>query len=119
MSEKREMSAVEYFRAKKRMTKMCAIKCADCPIAMDNNGTSEICKSFEQNHPEKAVASVQKWAEEHPVKTRMADFLEKFPNAKTRADGTPFSCPVTLGYTKEPCCNSCKDCWNRPLEVEE
>ena len=50
-------------------------------------------------------------------KTRLQDFLEKHPNAKTLCDGTPKVCCADLGY-----CNNCIEtdddtecglCWNQ------
>lgn len=64
-----------------------------------------------------------KWAEEHPERTIMDDFLEKFPKAPLKEDGTPEVCAKWLGY-----CNDCYgenhkmllcfDCWRRPMTEE-
>lgn len=59
-----------------------------------------------------------KWAEEHPERTRLDDFLDKHPKAKRSDDGTPTPCAESCGYIDK--CNpgemSCADCWRRPLE---
>jgi hypothetical protein len=51
-----------YLIEKLRMTKraksgICKIKCSDCPLSWQNNGTSEsmMCATFEMYHPEKAI----------------------------------------------------------------
>lgn len=73
---------------------------------------------------DKTEAILAKWAEEHPERTIMDDFLEKFPKAPLKEDGTPEVCAKWLGY-----CNDCYgenhkmllcfDCWRRPLEEVE
>lgn len=116
------MDAVEYQKEKRRMTKNCmALFCNDCPLSGKNNEDGLSCTSFEQNHPEKAVALIEQWAKEHPAKTYKSVFLEKFPDA-AKEDGVPAACVVAVfGEKKKPegCYNSinCSDCWNR--EVKE
>lgn len=51
-----------YFAEKLRMTKRtrqegCKIKCSECPLSNQNNGTSEFmsCITFEMYHPEKQL----------------------------------------------------------------
>lgn len=115
------MDAIKYFEEKKRMldsigrkSGICSgVSCSDCPFYA--NKRELLCGEFESEHPEKAVAIVEKWAEEHPSKTMLQDFLEKHPKAKLNDDGTPFICPHYLGY-KYACEKGCTDCWNRPIE---
>lgn len=117
-----EMTALEYFEIKKRITEndgnRCTIECTNCPISTQNNGTGLYCHEFEIQYPEKAIKIVQKWVEEHSRKTILQDFLEKYPNAPHRPDGTPIACPFYMGYAMCSFCNTgkCFDCWNRPLE---
>ena len=121
MSEKKEMTAVEYFKAKARLTANCKI-CAGCPLNFSKNGREVFCREFEMEYPEEAVAIIQKWAEEHPVKTRMSDFFEKHPNATKREDGRPLVCAFHIGYEARERCEpneNCLVCWNKPLEVKE
>ena len=69
-----------------------------------------------------AVENLQKWSDEHPVKTYAQDFFEKFPDAQSGLDGTPLVCREEIygrarpefedcGYT-----GTCKNCWNEPME---
>lgn len=118
------MDAIKYFEEKKRMlnslgrrTGVCTgVACSDCPFYRTNNNGIMGCSDFEAVYPEKAIAIVEKWAEEHQQKTMLMDFLEKYPNAPLRLDGTLRVCPWELGYEeKRECFMSCKDCWNRPL----
>lgn len=64
------------------------------------------------------VSGVERWSEAHPQKTRLQDFLEKYPNASLQEDGMPKSCGALLGYCKncEESKNNCKTCWNQPIE---
>ena len=121
-----EMTALEYFREKARMTEGCKMACVDCLLFGYKNGTGSGCNSFESKHPEKAIAIVQKWAQEHPRKTILQDFLEKYPKARVDEKGYPRDvCPAELGYLGEnfECTEifdtNCESCWNQPLEVEE
>lgn len=65
------------------------------------------------------AAAVEQWSKEHPLKTRLQDFLEKYPKAIIGSDKTPVGvCCVRLGY-----CESCRyvgcgcyQCWNEPVE---
>lgn len=114
-----EMTALEYLKERNRMTKKCSISCSECGISYENNGEKYTCDVFECDFPEKAISIVQKWAEEHPKKTILQDFLEKYPNVEIDEDGLPNLCPSFLGFkefNKCGCKKACKDCWNSPLE---
>lgn len=118
-----KMTAIEYMKIKSRITRPdnygeCDIPCDCCPLSSDNNGKGVLCTSLELKYPEEAVAIVQKWAEEHPVKTLLQDFFEKFPKAKKDKDGTPTICPEEVYGGKRNCLGykNCQECWNRPLE---
>lgn len=118
------MEAVEYLKAKGRMTNTCNIGCNNCLLSTQNNGKNLDCSNFENEFPELAVEAVEQWANEHPVKTYLSVLLEKFPKAFLRKeDGTPTSCPHKLfsgeGWDKCGCICNCKDCWNREYKEEE
>ena len=117
------MKFIEAFKTVKRMCEDDIGDCIDCPLSIDNNNTKEHCYDFMMAYPERAEEILTKWAEEHPQKTILQDFLEKYPNAPLKKDGTPqYVCPYQLGYDKSDDCiygdvyDSCKKCWNRPLE---
>ena len=40
------------------------------------------------------VAAVEKWAKEHPAKTRQSEFLKMFPNAALFGFGTTVICDI-------------------------
>lgn len=121
----KEMTALEYFHEKARMTKLdsvgaCGISCSDCPLSRDNNEKGVSCSGLEILHTEESIAIVEKWATEHPRKTILQDFLEKYPKAPMDERGFPLEiCPHHLGYVCDVCEEldaKCKACWNRPLE---
>lgn len=122
------MDAIKYFEEKKRMMNslgrkngICSgVNCNDCPFNLCTDKKGMLCGEIEFEYPEEAVAIVEKWAEEHPQKTMLMDFLEKYPKIKLASDGTPRSiCPSDLGYEDQYCelvNRDCVACWNRPLE---
>lgn len=114
------MDALKFFKEFKRMCNhyqksMCKgcrrEKCACCDTDfLDEMGLTEL------------INDVEKWSKEHPQRTRLQDFLEKYPSAPTETDGTPAICCIDLGYRKEVCDpikESCVDCWNMPVEEDE
>ena len=124
MSEKKEMTAVEFLQKMRRMCDSFDVKCdTGCPLQdLKRKINKAICREAITDCPEEAVAIVQKWAEEHPVKTRMSDFFEKHPNATKREDGRPLVCAFYIGYEARERCEpneNCLVCWNKPLEVKE
>lgn len=116
-----------YFAEKRRMTGLtntydCAIDCSKCPLFYLNNGTGICCRGFELSYPEKAIAIVQKWSDEHPQKTFLSEFLKHYPNVQLYEVGTPKGiCPYHLGLmNKDDCKNrNCVDCWNQPIKGGE
>ena len=119
------MKAVDYLKAKDRMTKECRIRCDECPLSKDINSTGVDCVWLIRNYPKQAVEIVEKWEKENPLKTYLSVLLEKFPYAKMTYDGLPKYCPRDLFNIDRVCpktsCKdwSCKDCWNRECEEVE
>lgn len=119
------MDAIKYFNIKKRMTNGCksASTCNNCPMSVQYNDIGQSCVDFEMLCPEKAVEIVENWGKEHPVKTRMSDFLEKFPRAMVLkyANGEYIDiCPVNIDDAISCPNGSCKTCkfeyWNEEVE---
>lgn len=112
------MDAVNYLKEKARMTDKCGICCSKCLLYKGG------CLEADINYPEQAVAIVEQWSKEHPVKTYLSVLLEKFPNAiLDEDDGTPLACPKSIfgiNAKFERCAlNRCKECWNREYKEEE
>lgn len=126
-----DCSKVEnYLAEKRRMTKeqqdgVCKLKCSGCPLSSFNNGSRNMvpCFAFETLYPEKAVAIVQKWSDEHPRKTYLSELLKIFPNTPLGKDGTPtLLFPYRLGLMSRYVCRkdrNCVKCWNQPLKDGE
>lgn len=101
------MDAVVFLKEKERMANSDP-KLYGSEMMMTN-------KTFEEQ-----VQFVEQWVKEHPRKTRMQDFLEKFPNASKTASGSPAVCAAAIGYRKQ--CEfrkenvNCDKCWNHSVE---
>ena len=106
----------------KRMCKSCKKNCNDCPLDSKCNGCII-------SLPDNADEIVDKWVLEHPVKTYLQDFFEKFPNAERNSSENPI--PTTKGtmicrkslYVDElPCIwdeSNCKKCWTQEIKNNE
>lgn len=108
------MEALEYVKAKNRMTDICHINCKTCPLFSCNNGRHVTCEKLADDFPEDCVRIVEKWAKEHPLKTYAQDFFEKFPNAPRDRKGLPILCKKKI-YGGE-CSSKCTNCWNLKME---
>lgn len=116
-----------YLSEQARMTKssdvgVCRISCNHCPLSRFNNDEEMLCTELELRQPEKAIAIVQKWSDEHPQRTYLTEFLKHYPNAPLEDDGTPNFCPYRSGLMSRDNCkkdHNCVKCWNQPIEGEE
>lgn len=112
------MDTIEFIKERNRMCdfyKCCKIE--GCPAENLSCGSLEeiAIQGF------KLIGDVEQWSREHPQKTMLQDFLEKFPNAILgETTKLPNFCPIHLGYEKSNSnvCDkyTCFECWNRPLE---
>ena len=103
------MDAVKYLKTLRRM---CNVECINCEIWKRRSG-GESCAVWQKNHPEEAVAIVEKWAKEHPVKTRQSEFLEHYPGARRiLAHGCLNACPMDVFSDADINCNAqtCNEC---------
>lgn len=90
-----------------------------CPLlGRCENALTKICIE----DATKLVEIVQKWSDEHPKKTYVQDFFEKFPDAQSYSDGSPVICrKIIYGRIRPPFENcsyigACYKCWNEPME---
>ena len=114
------MDAVEYVKQRNRMCDY-YVKCGDCPA-----GNYEGCSSL--NEIPNLVPIVEQWAKEHPIKTRMSEFLKQWPYAEISDDGLPGIAPCQLDVgllqreSQEDCegrgvCDKCRrDFWLKEIE---
>lgn len=114
------MDAVEYVKQRERMCDY-YVNCGDCPA-----GNYEGCASL--NEIPNLVPIVEKWAKEHPVKTRQSEFLKMWPDAEVGDDGYPSVAPCQLYKDIEEkdengvCCKNCgcaecrRDFWLKEIK---
>ena len=103
------MDAVEYVKQRARMCDY-YVNCDDCPA-----GNYGRCASL--NEIPKMVPIVEKWAKEHPVKTRQSEFLKQWPDAEIGYDGLLTIAPCQLNIELLQC-DSQEDCENRGVCAE-
>lgn len=110
------MDAVEFFREKERMCRTFNMRCKGCEIANHMEG-NESCNDYIKRLPAEAVEIVERWAKEHPRKTRQSEFLKMFPAAKVDIDNVPVICPKDLHIDFRCCVNpgertygQCRNC---------
>lgn len=94
------MDAVAYFKAYARMCDSFDSKnnitgkpCVGCPL--DDIGRGCHMNDL-TNNAEECVAAVEKWAKEHPFKTRQSEFLKMFPEASMLNDEYLSICPAQI-----------------------
>ena len=121
------MDAVEFLKAKNRMCRESGYlpgDCFVCPIGNDSGGCQTGVLENQKVTEEILVQIVEKWAKEHPKKTRQSEFLKMFPNACTDYAGVIEICAKTLDCNignelcaKHEICNDCrKEYWNEEVE---
>lgn len=115
------MDAVEFLKEKSRM-------CNTFNLC-DGGGYKETCELYKEgltcadytnDYPEKAVEIVERWAKEHPRKTRQSEFLKMFPDARLfdgvlaidpcKINSLRFDSKECRSYIDEFGCLSCDKC---------
>lgn len=102
------MDAVEFL---KTLQRMCNAKCRKCEFG-EVYRVNEGCSTWQKNHPEEAVAIAEKWAAEHPIKTRQSEFLKMFPEANVDQAECLYINPCHIFGKKVPECagHTCSEC---------
>ena len=112
------MDAVEFLRDFRRMC-LSYDDCTGCELK------DAQCETTEKDcDHEKVIRVVEQWAKEHPVKTRLSEFLKLFPNAQVQEEGGPDLCvnffDSTVSCKDSEGCHECKKkFWFTPIEEEE
>ena len=114
------MDAVEFLKAFGRLCNN--YLCGDnCPLI-------DSCDDESDDGYVRKVQIVEKWAKEHPVKTRQSEFLKQWPDAEVGDDGYPSVAPCQLYKDIEEkdengiCCKNCgcdkcrRDFWLKEVE---
>lgn len=114
------MDAVEYL---KTLDRMCHCECLKCEFRKVRSGI-ETCPVWQRTHPEEAVAIVEKWAADHPIKTRQSEFLKYYPDAQIDS-GCLNACPMDIfgdmgiNCNKQTCYECKKEFWLTEVENAE
>lgn len=122
------MDAVEFFEEHDRMCNSFGGDCTGCEIYKVTM-SSLTCNAFIFTRPREMVAIVERWAKDHPRKTRQNEFLKLFPRASMTADGviafcpesmdSAFVCPIKERDHYDPECGECRKMyWLEELEGE-
>lgn len=107
------MDALEFLRVRKRICYLYD-ECNDCPLK------NTVCTDIETTSDKdfkRAIATVEQWSKEHPLKTRQSVLLKQFPDAELDESGVITICPAQLfddhrnidGGCKNPSI-ACTDC---------
>ena len=114
------MDAVEFLKARSRMCNDNVCE-GDCPLFY-------CCNDRIDDNMVELVSIVEKWAKEHPVKTRQSEFLKMWPDAEIGGDGLLSIAPCQLYKGMEEkdengvCCKNCGcaecrcDFWLKEIE---
>ena len=101
------MDAVKFV---KTLGRMCNGECRECEYGKRSG--FDPCTVWQYDHPEEAVAIVEKWAAAHPAKTRQSEFLKHYPGARITIDGFLHACPMDVSSDTGINCSAqtCTEC---------
>ena len=109
------MDAVEFLKEAKRYCEWCKNTTQDGKKRLCDACYFEKLNNIFNLHSMaycKFVETVEKWAKEHPVKTRQDEFFKQWPDAEISDDGLPSIAPCQLNVELLQC-ESQEDCENR------
>lgn len=121
------MDAFEFLKTKNRMCETYLrtkpSKCDGCPF---DDEAGAMCSTWCYDHAEEAVTIVERWAEQHPAKTRQSEFLKQWPDTRVNGSGVLALCPNDIYQWRRAedgtCAEtmSCDDCryefWMKEVE---
>ncbi len=120
------MDAVRYLEETRRMCRFFShVACVGCPALINRQNCmfADVIVNYGTKTTD-AVAIVEKWAKEHPIKTRNSEFLKRYPDALLSREGNVFICPqlIDTHYNENLHCSErdCADCkaeyWMQEVE---
>ena len=123
------MDAVDFLVTRDRMCKSFNGRCNGCEVN-EHMGVDDMCIYYTMQHPQEVVEIVERWAKEHPRKTRQSEFLKMFPRASMTADGiiafcpdsmdSEFECPRKTRDNIDPICGECRrEYWLEEVEDDD
>lgn len=109
------MDAIKFIEDRNRMCESFGDTCTGCPAYNDCEiGTYCLVDVQSTLNPTSQIAIVEKWDNEHPVKTRQSMFLEKYPESLVDDTGVLRVCPAIVSAThrgdKGRCADISKKC---------
>lgn len=116
------MDALEFFKARKRMCE--AKNCDSCKLYQVQGGCCLTPEYEKIEACEEAIAIVEQWAKEHPIKTRQGEFLKHYPDAQIDS-GCLNACPMDIfgdmgiNCNKQTCYECKKEFWLTEVENAE
>lgn len=111
------MDALKYLKTLRRM---CNAKCRECEYGKRSG--FDPCMVWRNFHPEEAVSIAEKWAAEHPAKTRQSELLKHYPDAQIDS-GCLNACPMDIfgdmgiNCNKQTCYECKKEFWLTEVEL--
>ena len=114
------MDAVEFW---KTLCRMCNCECCNCEFRK-RLSVFETCTAWRKTLPDEAVAIVERWGAEHPIKTRQSEFLKHYPDAQIDS-GCLNACPMDvfgnmgINCNKQTCYECKKEFWLTEVENAE
>lgn len=121
------MDAIKFIKERSRMCDS-LFGCEGCPANSQEHGLGECFVGIQSKYtPEQQIEIVDKWAKEHPLKTRQSVFLEQYSEAAIDACGVLSLCPTLISKSHRniygKCANAgveCADCrrefWMQEVE---
>jgi hypothetical protein len=112
------MDAVEFLKTKSRLCHAYVKdSCCGCPLRRAEN----YCALWCFVNPEEAVDAAERWAKQHPVKTRQSEFLKQWPDAERYCSGALSVCPKSVDRNlkldcSRPCDKCCSQFWLEEIE---
>lgn len=101
-----------------RMCRSFGGRCSICPLNKFMDKYMKNCGRVLFIHASEVSAIIDKWCEEHPQKTYLQDFLEKFPNAQVNFGNASIICASYVYGDALTCKGRCAECWNTVMPDE-
>lgn len=112
------MDAVKFLEEAKRMCRFFShVACVGCPALINRQNCmfADVIVNYGTKTTD-AVAIVEEWSKEHPIKIRNSEFLKHYPNADVLDNGVVSLCPKLIdGYNPSAGCYD-TDCYNCKTE---
>lgn len=119
------MDALKFVEETRRMCRFFShVACVGCPALINRQNCmfADVIVNYGTKTTD-AVAIVEEWSKEHPIKTRNSEFLKHYPSANVLDNGVVSVCPKLIEhYSPSANCYDidCYDCkteyWMQEVE---